>query len=308
MKLERKLKTALDETRLLILGAQVLFGFAFQGAFQELFGELPAVSRFIHCAGLLLFLAAVSLLISPSLHHQILYQGETRLGALEAATFFAGSSLLPLTLGLGAFAFVVFRHLFGSGTGIVAGVVFTSISVCLLYVFGFVIKVSDGRTAPMRQDEQKTPLKTKIEQLLTEARVIIPGGQALLGFQFTATLTRAFSELPTGAKYIHAGGLCAIALAVILLMTPAALHRIAYGGEDNATFFRIGSALVIAAAFPLAIGVSADIYVAFLKATESGLVAATASLALFAVLIALWFAYPLLRRRQNRPGQSALTA
>ena len=123
-----------------------------------------------------------------------------------------------------------------------------------------------------------------------------PGGQALLGFQFTATLTRAFSELPTSAKYIHAGGLCATALAVILLMTPAALHHIAYGGEDNEMFFRIGSALVIAAAFPLAVGVSADIYVAFLRAIDSANAAAAASFASFAILLALWFAYPLLQR------------
>jgi hypothetical protein len=302
MKLERKLKAALDETRLLILGAQVLFGFAFQGAFQELFGALPAVSRFTHCAGLLLFLAAVSLLIAPSLHHQIAYRGETRLGALDAATLFSRFSLLPLTLGLGAFAFVVFGHLFGRGTGILAGAVFTLISLSLFYAFGFVIRVLHGRRAPMRQEEQETPLKTKIEQLLTEARVIIPGGQALLGFQFTATLTRAFSDLPTSAKYVHAGALCAMALAVILLMTPAALHRIAFDGDDNEMFFRIGSALVITAAFPLAAGVSADVYVAFLKATESGPVATAAGIASFAVLIALWFACPLLYRLQNRPG------
>ena len=69
-----------------------------------------------------------------------------------------------------------------------------------------------------------------------------------------------------------------------------------YQGEDNETFFRSGSALVIAAAFPLAVGVSANVYVAFLKATDSGLAAATAGLASFAVLLALWFAYPLARR------------
>ncbi|XIA63269.1 hypothetical protein ACFIOY_29350 [Bradyrhizobium sp. TZ2] len=38
--------------------------------------------------------------------------------------------------------------------------------------------------------------ETKIEQLLTEARGIMPGGQALLGFQFVATLTKAFETLP----------------------------------------------------------------------------------------------------------------
>ena len=39
--------------------------------------------------------------------------------------------------------------------------------------------------------------------MLTEARVIIPGGQALLGFQLIATLTKAFNELPDLFKYVH---------------------------------------------------------------------------------------------------------
>jgi hypothetical protein len=43
--LDAKLKTALDESRLLILEAQVLFGFAFQAAFQELFAEVDAAGR-----------------------------------------------------------------------------------------------------------------------------------------------------------------------------------------------------------------------------------------------------------------------
>jgi len=51
--------------------------------------------------------------------------------------------------------------------------------------------------------EGNTPLSTKIEQVLTEARVIIPGGQALLGFQFVATLTKSFDALPLGIKWFH---------------------------------------------------------------------------------------------------------
>ena len=40
--LRKKVKTALDETRLLILGAQVLFGFQLNGVFQEAFAGLVA--------------------------------------------------------------------------------------------------------------------------------------------------------------------------------------------------------------------------------------------------------------------------
>jgi hypothetical protein len=45
MDLDKKLKTALDESRLLILGAQVLFGFLFQAVFQDPFKEVPPASQ-----------------------------------------------------------------------------------------------------------------------------------------------------------------------------------------------------------------------------------------------------------------------
>jgi hypothetical protein len=56
MAVAERLKTALDESRLLILGVQVLFGFQFEAVFQDLFAGVPATSRYVHCAGLVLLL------------------------------------------------------------------------------------------------------------------------------------------------------------------------------------------------------------------------------------------------------------
>jgi hypothetical protein len=47
MSLAKKVKTSLDETRLLILGAQVLFGFGLSSVFQDAFGELSARRAFV---------------------------------------------------------------------------------------------------------------------------------------------------------------------------------------------------------------------------------------------------------------------
>lgn len=44
MEAAQKLKIALDETRMLILGAQVLLGFQMRSAFQDAFETLPASS------------------------------------------------------------------------------------------------------------------------------------------------------------------------------------------------------------------------------------------------------------------------
>ena len=291
MAVEDRLKTALDESRLLILGVQVLFGFQFEAAFQDLFADVPAGSRYVHCAGLMLLLASMGLLIAPSLFHQIIHRGNSTPGAVRMATAFAGASLLPLTLGLGVAIFVTFEQLFNRGVGIAAGVSLAALAIMLLYGLGFALR--EKREQAMQDQPTGVSLKSKIEQMLTEARVIIPGAQALLGFQLIAVLTKAFSELPPFFRYIHCAGLSAVALSVILLMTPAALHRIGFRGEDSPTFFRIGSRFVVAGSVPLALGIAADVAVVFFKAIGSENGAIVAGLVSLFGLLGLWLGYPL---------------
>ena len=52
-------------------------------------------------------------------------------------------------------------------------------------------------------------------------------------------------------------------------MAPAALHRLSFGGEDAAEFVKIGSAFVIAAPAPLALGIAFDTFVASSEALVS---------------------------------------
>jgi hypothetical protein len=301
MDVESRLKTALDESRLLILGAQVLFGFQFEAVFQERFPDVSETARHMHGAGLVLMLISISLLIAPSLFHQIIFAGDSRLGAIATATTLAGISLLPLTVGLGISVFVALEHLFGRTFAIAAGSSFTATGLALLYGLGFALRRDrkNQMKNQMQEMSNKTSLKSKIEQMLTEARVIIPGGQALLGFQLIATLTKAFSELPDLFKYVHCAALCAVALTVILLMTPAALHRLGFQGEDDPVFFEIGSRLVIAASIPLAIGISGDVAVVFFKTTGDTIMALGAGAIALLALLAFWLAYQLWRRAQH---------
>jgi len=112
---------------------------------------------------------------------------------------------------------------------------------------------------PMATRDEPLPLGQKIDQMLTEARVILPGAQALLGFQLAVALTQAFDSLPASLKAAHACALSLIALSTILLMAPAAYHRIVYGGEASKTFLQIGSRYMLAATLALAFGLTADI-------------------------------------------------
>jgi glucan phosphorylase len=205
--------------------------------------------------------------------------------------------LLPLTLGLGAGVFVIISHRYGEAAGVAAGLGLTVVGVGLLYGLGYALKRPRGNERMSEQAETK--LSTKIEQMLTEARVVIPGAQALLGFQFIAFLTQSFSELPLTFQIVHMLGLFAVALAALLLMTPAAVHRIAYGGEDDETFFRFGSAMIIAAALPLAAGIAADVAVVTYKTSENTATALSAGVAALCLLLLTWFALPLMLRRQQ---------
>src|SRR5262249_13681369 len=135
----------------------------------------------------------------------------------------------------------------------------------------------------------------KVDQLLTEARLIIPGAQALLGFQLAVTLTKAFSELPAESKLAHAVALCCIGLVVLFLMAPASLHRIAFDGEDDPQFVQLGSWFVCAP-LPLALGIALDTYVAAGPAVQSPSTAVALAAAAIAALLGAWYAYPIWHR------------
>lgn len=79
-------------------------------------------------------------------------------------------------------------------------------------------------------------------------------------------------------------------------MTPAALHRIAFKGQDVEAFLRLGSGFVLTAPFVLAIGLAADMDVAVAKATEETGLAKIIALASFIALAGLWYGLPLVLR------------
>jgi hypothetical protein len=297
--LGKKVKQALDETRLLILGAQVLFGFQLNGVFQEAFAQLSSTTRLLNCAGQLLMALAIGLLIAPSMQHRIVEGGEDTNRIHRTTGLLAGMALLPFGASLGISIYIVLDHLYGRITAAATALVFCVLAAIFWYGLELVVRQRYGKKDMRPQEEKPTPLPTKIEQMLTEARLILPGAQALLGFQLTVTLTRAFEQLPASSRLIHVAALCAVALAVILLMTPAALHRIAFRGEDTGKFFEMGSWLVIAASVPLAIGIAGDLYVASAKAADSRTLGAVLALVVFVILAALWYALPLLIRSRR---------
>jgi hypothetical protein len=296
--LDRRVKLALDEMRLLILGVQVLLGFQFESFFQDGFAGLSTVSQWLCVAGLALLIASVGLVIAPSMQHRLVENGRSSARLVRATNFCAGCGLVPLAASLGLSSYVVAERHFGGAAGLAIGLALAAIAAFAWFGLEFIVGLKrDDRSMQVAN----TPLATKVEQLLTEARLIIPGAQALLGFQFIAMLTSGFDRLPQSVKAVHALALCLVAINVILLMTPAALHRLSFNGEDSRSFLRMGSALVIAAPCLLAAGIAAETFVVLQKVSGNAGWAAIGALASFVALIGLWYAIPAwLRMRLKR--------
>jgi len=299
---DRRVKTALDETRLLILGAQILFGFHLNSAFQNAFAELSSSSRALHATSFLLMAAAVALLIAPSLQHQIVEGGRATPRIVTATARLAAAALLPFALSLGIDLYILFGLRFGPAIGVVVGCTFSILALFGWYGAEWLLARLWNVEAPM-QKSSDTPVEVRVEQMLTEARVLLPGAQALLGFQLSILLTDGFTRLPQSSKIVHSAALMSMALTVILLMAPAAFHRITFHGASTERMHRLGSTLLLTAAVPLALGIVLEMYVAVTKALETPALGIAVAVAAAVVLIGLWLLLPLsIRARERRQG------
>src|SRR5260221_7523595 len=95
--LSGKVKTALDETRTLILGSQILIGFQFQAVFQNAFEQLPAHARWMDGTALILMVSAAALLIAPGVYHRIVENGQDSVRIHHLISITAGIAPFPFS-------------------------------------------------------------------------------------------------------------------------------------------------------------------------------------------------------------------
>jgi hypothetical protein len=152
---------------------------------------------------------------------------------------------------------------------------------------------------PRAQDAQEQSLKDQADYVLQEARVVLPGIQALFGFQLIAVFNEPFYKLPALAQNTHLAALLLVTIAIALIMAPPIFHRIADQGRLSPRFIAVASRFIAWAMGPLAVGITLEVGLVTWVISGSpvivGVVGACAAL-LFA---ALWLLYPWTRRRQR---------
>lgn len=304
--IQDKVHKALNETRILVLGAQILLGFQYNAVFQPGFNALPAEARWLDAVALGLMLLALALLLAPVPFHRLV-EGGNRTGRMHAfTTWMVEWALLPFALGIGIDIFIALRTLTAIGPAAAFGGAFSLLALFFWYGLEMLRRkaIQTAAALPDPGDDDamtnKTPLKNRIEDVLTESRVILPGVQALLGFQFTAVLSQGFDRLPATSQLVHAVALGLLALAVILLMAPPAYHRIVDRGEETEDFDAVGSRLMLAAMIPLALALCGDLYIVLAKIMGSPRAAIAIAGLVLAGLYGVWFGYPIVVRSRQR--------
>jgi hypothetical protein len=139
----------------------------------------------------------------------------------------------------------------------------------------------------------------EIRNIIEETRVIIPGLQALFGFQTISVFNERFDQLPEFVKDCHLLGLSMIIIAIGLVMTPAAYYR-AVNCQMTHEATRLCGGLIRGALVPLSIGLSLDMFTVVYVTTSTLWVSVCAAIATFTVLAGLWFVLPVRARRRLR--------
>ena len=143
-----------------------------------------------------------------------------------------------------------------------------------------------------REQSEELSLSKAAQYLLEECRMVLPGIQALFGFQLIVVFSPGFSEkLTRPEQIVHFLAITLIAVAVAIIMTPAALHRATGSRKVTSTFVYLSARLLFWSMLPLAFGICLDFYLIARVIIGRPWVSLLA-VALFGIFMALWFVLP----------------
>jgi hypothetical protein len=154
--------------------------------------------------------------------------------------------------------------------------------------------------APSRAPES---LEKSVDHLLEECRMVLPGVQALFGFQLIAVFNQPFfAVLSPGERELHLVALVLVSLSVALVMAPAAYHRQAEPQRVSSRFLAYAGRMLMLAMVTLMIAVPLDVYLIARVILDAAAPAAVLALAVFGAFGVVWFVIPWRARGSRAAG------
>ncbi|MGZ5261441.1 MAG: DUF6328 family protein [Burkholderiales bacterium] len=141
------------------------------------------------------------------------------------------------------------------------------------------------------QASQQDKNEQEMRDIIEEARCILPGLQAVFGFQTIAVFNKRFTDLATYAQVCHLVGLGLMVVAMAMLMTPAVYNR-AKRGQATSRMLRMSRKSIRGGLIPLAVGLSLDMLTVMSLATDMLSLSIAAAVATLLLFMGLWYFIP----------------
>lgn len=152
----------------------------------------------------------------------------------------------------------------------------------------------------MTTETSKERRDRELGELLQELRVAITGVQVLFAFLLTVPFTERFPSLDTSQRRVYFAAVLAAAVSSLLLIAPAANHRLLFREGVKEAMLRAANRLAIAGFVTLALGIGLSLYLV------TTMVYATSTAVLVAIGVGVltvfaWFVFPrLLKEDEER--------
>jgi membrane protein YdbS with pleckstrin-like domain len=150
------------------------------------------------------------------------------------------------------------------------------------------------------QEQKPVELETAVGFALDEARMILPGIQALFGFQLVAVFNERFAQIFDGwGQWLHLAALVLVALSCALAMTPAAFHRQNGHSKVSRELLDLSSMFIGSAMVPLLAAISIDVGLVAYVVSENPWISTGMGAVCAFVFVALWIVLPRWRKRHG---------
>jgi Family of unknown function (DUF6328) len=159
--------------------------------------------------------------------------------------------------------------------------------------------IQDDITRQEASESRKDRLEREHGELLEELRSLIPGAEVLFGFLLAILFTNQFKDLDRLQEVVYYITLGSTAVALVLLLAPAAYHRMRFREGDKEVMMRKGNREAIAGTAALALAFSGVVFVVtdLLYGRTPGYIAAGI---LFAFTAWRWWVIALIRTLRDR--------
>jgi len=149
-------------------------------------------------------------------------------------------------------------------------------------------------TKPSKQGTQEEPKLSKTaEILIDECHMILPGIQALFGFQLIAVFNSTFGEKLTSLEQrLHLLAIVLIGVAIVIIMTPPAYHRQTGPQHVSERFIHLTTRLLLISMVPLSLSIGLDLYLISRLILNDVFASLLIALGLLILFFLLWFVLP----------------